>query len=45
MLRRATEKHGVQYAMELACHTSPNHIWRYVKLSDEEKERAMEELF
>lgn len=45
MLRRAAEKHGVQYAMEMAGHTSPNYIWRYVKPTDEQKEKATEELF
>jgi integrase/recombinase XerD len=45
MLRRAAEKHGVQYAMELAGHTSSQYIWRYVKPTDEQKEQALEELF
>jgi integrase/recombinase XerD len=45
MLRRAAEKHGVQYAMELAGHSSSQYIWRYVKPADEQKERAQEELF
>jgi site-specific recombinase XerD len=45
MLRRAAEKNGVQFAMELSGHSSSNYIWRYVKPSDEQKERAVEELF
>lgn len=45
MLRRAAEEYGVQYAMELAGHTSSQYIWRYVKPTDEQKEKAMEELF
>ncbi len=45
MLRRAAEKKGVQFAMELSGHSSSNYIWRYVKPSDEQKERAVEELF
>jgi integrase/recombinase XerD len=45
MLRKAAEKHGVQYAMELAGHTSSQYIWRYVKPTDEQKEKALEELF
>jgi len=45
MLRRAAEKNGVQFAMELSGHSSSNYIWRYVKPSDEQKEKAVEELF
>jgi integrase/recombinase XerD len=45
MLRRAAEKYGVQYAMELAGHTSSRYIWRYVQPSDEQKEAALEDLF
>jgi integrase/recombinase XerD len=45
MLRRAAEKHGVQYAMEMAGHTSHKYIWRYVKPTDEQREKAAEELF
>ena len=45
MLRKAAEKYGVQYAMELAAHTSSRYIWRYVQPSDEEKEAALEDLF
>jgi integrase/recombinase XerD len=45
MLRRAAEKFGVQYAMELSGHTSSNYIWRYVKPTDEQKEKALEEMF
>jgi integrase/recombinase XerD len=45
MLRRVTEQRGVHYAMELAGHTSSNYIWRYVQPSDEEKEKALEDLF
>jgi integrase/recombinase XerD len=45
ILRRAAEKEGVQYAMELAGHTSPNYIWRYVRPTDEQKEAAQEKLF
>jgi len=45
MLRRAAQKHGVQYAKELSGHASDRYIWRYVQPSDEEKERALEDLF
>lgn len=45
MLRRAAAKHGVQYAKELSGHTSDRYIWRYIQPSDEEKERALEDLF
>ena len=45
MLRRAAEKYGVQYAMELAGHTSSQYIWRYVKPTDDQKEQALEDLF
>ena len=45
MLRKAAEKYGVQYAMELAGHTSSRYIWRYVQPSDEQKEAALEDLF
>jgi integrase/recombinase XerD len=45
MLRRITEKHGVQFAMEAAGHASSKYIWRYVKPSDEQRERALEVLF
>jgi integrase/recombinase XerD len=45
MLRRVTEKHGVQFAMEAAGHASSKYIWRYVKPSDEQREKALEDLF
>ena len=45
MLRKVAEKFGVQHAMEAAGHTSSNYIWRYIKPSDEEKEKALEDLF
>jgi hypothetical protein len=45
MLRRITEKHGVQFAMEAAGHASSKYIWRYVKPSDAQREQALEELF
>jgi integrase/recombinase XerD len=45
MLRKAAEKHGVHYAMELAGHTSSQYIWRYVKPTDEQREEALEGLF
>lgn len=45
MLRRTAEKHGVQYAKELSGHASDRYIWRYVQPSEEEKERALEDLF
>jgi integrase/recombinase XerD len=45
MLRRITEKHGVQFAMEAAGHASSKYIWRYVKPSDEQRESALERLF
>jgi len=45
MLRRAAEKHGVQYAKELSGHASDRYIWRYVQPSEDEKEQALEDLF
>ena len=39
------EKFGVQHSMEAAGHTSSNYIWRYIKPSNEEKEKALEDLF
>ena len=45
MLRKVATEYGVQSAMEVAGHTSPNYIWRYVKATDEEKERSLEQLF
>jgi integrase/recombinase XerD len=45
MLRKTAVKYGVQYAMELAGHSSSRYIWRYVQPSQEEKEAALEELF
>ena len=45
MLRKAAEKYGVQYAMELAGHTSSRYIWRYIQPSQEQKEAALEDLF
>lgn len=44
-LRRAAEKHGVQYAMELSGQSSERYIWRYVQPSSEKKEAALEDLF
>lgn len=45
LLPKTAEKHGVQYAMEVAGHASPNYIWRYVRPTDDQKDQAMEELF
>ena len=44
-LRKIARKHGVEYAKELAGHTSERYIWRYVQPSDNEKEAALEDLF
>ena len=44
-LRKAARKYGVEYAKELAGHTSDRYIWRYVQPSDAEKEDAVENLF
>lgn len=44
-LRRAAEKHGVQYAMELSGQSSERYIWRYVQPSRAEKEAVLDELF
>jgi integrase/recombinase XerD len=44
-LRKVARKHGVEYAKELAGHTSERYIWRYVQPSEEEKEAALEDLF
>jgi integrase/recombinase XerD len=45
LLRRAAEKKGLRYAMELSGHTSSQYMWRYVQPTDDEKEKAIEELF
>ena len=45
LLRKAARKHGVEYAKELAGHTSDRYIWRYVQPSDAEKEEAVDNLF
>ena len=44
-LRKVTNKHGVEFAMEAAGHASSKYIWRYVKPSDAEKEKALDTLF
>jgi len=44
-LRRAAEKHGVQYAMELSGQSSERYIWRYVRPSEAQKEQALDGLF
>jgi integrase/recombinase XerD len=44
-LRKVARKYGVEYAKELAGHTSDRYIWRYVQPSDDEKEAAVEDLF
>ena len=44
-LRKVARKYGVEYARELAGHTSERYIWRYVQPSDDEKEAAIEQLF
>lgn len=44
-LRKVARKHGVEYAKELAGHTSNRYIWRYVQPTDSEKEGAIEGLF
>ncbi len=45
VLRKAARKHGVEYAKELAGHTSDRYIWRYVQPTDTEKEEAVDNLF
>ena len=44
-LRKAAEKHGVQYVLELSGQSSERYIWRYVQPSAEQIEAALEELF
>lgn len=44
-LRQVATKHGVRVAMEVSGHSTDRYIWRYVKPSDEEKDKAMEGLF
>ncbi|GAG11079.1 unnamed protein product, partial [marine sediment metagenome] len=44
-LRKVARKYGVEYAKEVAGHTSDRYIWRYVQPSEEEKEAALEDLF
>ena len=43
-LREVAEEHRVQYAMELAGHTSSRYIWRYVTPSKAQMESAMDRL-
>ena len=43
--RRVAKKHGVQYAMEAAGHTNSQYNWRYMQPTDDEKEKAIDELF
>lgn len=38
-LRRAAEKHGVRYAMELSGQSSERYVWRYIQLSSKESAR------
>ena len=44
-LRKVARKYGVEYAKELAGHTSERYIWRYVQPSEEEKGWPLEDLF
>ena len=44
MLRKAAQKHRVEYAKELSGHASERYIWRYVQPSDEEKKQSLEDL-
>ena len=44
-LREVAGRYGVQYAKELAGHTSDRYIWRYVQPSDEDKQEAVDGLF
>jgi integrase/recombinase XerD len=44
-LRKVTQRHGVEFAMEAAGHASSKYIWRYVRPADEQRERAFENLF
>lgn len=43
-LREVANEHGVQYAMDLAGHTSSRYIWRCVKPSKAQMEEAMDSL-
>ena len=44
-LRKVAQEHGVQFAMEAAGHSSSKYIFRYVKPSDDEKEKVLDNLF
>ncbi len=44
-LRKMAEKKGIRFAQQMAGHASTKYIWRYVRPSEDEMERAMEELF
>jgi integrase/recombinase XerD len=44
-LRKVTQKHGVEFAMETAGHASSKYIWRYVRPCEEQKEEALKALF
>ncbi len=44
-LRQMARKHGVEFALEQSGQTSGRYIWRYVQPSDDEKQKAMDELY
>ena len=44
-LRKVARKQGVEYAKELAAHSSDRYIWRYVQPSVAEKEETVDNLF
>ena len=44
-LKRAADQHDVRYALKFSGQTSTRYIWRYTEPSEEEQERALEDLF
>jgi site-specific recombinase XerD len=44
-LRQLARKEGLEFAMEMSGHSSSRYIWRYTKPSQDEKEKALSELF
>ncbi len=44
-LRQMARKHGYEFALEQSGHTSSQYIQRYIKPSDAEQQKAMDELY
>ena len=44
-LKAAADTKDIRLALDMAGHTSERYIWRYTKMSDEERENAIESLY